>query len=202
MDFKLANRIELAAKLLNQGKVIIVPTDTVYGIAAVCDNPEAHKKIYQIKQRSPDLPLIAMIASFEDLGGLVAEIPAEALDMMRRFWPGALTLIFRKKTGLKLNEDHDTIGVRWSDNEILNQLIHECGQPLLVTSANLSGKNAPALASEIDQEILSQVAFMLEADQPSAGLPSTIVDISDTSDIRIIRAGAISKQALFSGKEN
>lgn len=136
--------IEEAASVIKEGGVVAFPTETVYGLGADALNPLAVKKIFEAKGRPQDNPLIIHVAN-KNLESLVQEIPSIANKIMDRFWPGPLTLIFKKKDIIPdvTSANLDTVGVRMPSNEIALKLIESSGTPIAAPSANISGRPSP-----------------------------------------------------------
>ena len=141
-----SNQISEAAQCLKNGGTVVFPTETVYGLGADALNPEAIKKIYHAKGRPSDNPLIVHISDIESLNELVSEISQNAKILMQNFWPGPLTLIF-KKSSIVPNEvtaGLNTVAVRFPDNLTAHELIKQSGVFVAAPSANLSGSPSPS----------------------------------------------------------
>ncbi|MBQ2638676.1 threonylcarbamoyl-AMP synthase [Candidatus Saccharibacteria bacterium] len=189
--------IERGAEIILNGGVVLLPTDTVFGLAANVFDDRAVEKIYQIKNRPKEKPLPVLIADYKDLLKLVKTPSRLEGKLIEAFWPGPLTLVLEKQKNLKKNafSNKDTVAVRMPDSELVRSLIREAGTPLATTSANLSGELAKAELSEIKEEILENVDFVLEDNEKRSNIPSTIVQVIN-GEIKILREGAITKEEL------
>ncbi len=166
-----------AAALLRTGAVVAFPTDTVYGLAAA--TPAGVDRIYALKGRAAEKPLVLMVASPDDLGDR-ARLSPIALRYMRRFWPGPLTLVLRSGEG--------TVGVRVPDHELALALLRAAG-PLWTTSANRSGGPESMTADQV-MEALPEVDAVLDGGRAPGGTPSTVLDLSGSRPV-VLREGAI-----------
>ena len=188
---------ERAADILLDGGTVIFPTDTVLGLGAIASSDAAVKKLYQIKKRDRKKPISVLIADFEDILK-VAEIPSrEEGRLMEKFWPGPLTLILKKKPGVLdvAAAGGDTIGVRMPKSLVVRNLIREVGFPLATTSVNLSGNDPAKNFDQIDEKILEKIDFVLENDEKSSNLASTVVKIVGGAP-EILREGDIKKSDI------
>jgi len=177
--------LQRAAQLVRSGAVIAFPTDTVYGLCASVDDEVAQKRIYQIKGRPVGLPLILMAAAESQLEGLV-HIDSRAEAMMRKWWPGPLTLILYAKGG-------GTLGVRIPKHKVALDLLRHAG-PLMTTSANLHGLD-PAMNAE-EAGALSGVMAVLDGGAALGGTASTVLDLTGPEP-HVLREGAIPTPELL-----
>jgi len=191
--------IERAADVILNGGTCIFPTDTVYGLGANALDNKAVDKLFEIKGRDKSKPINVLIAEYADLLK-VAEIPSrEEGKLMAKFWPGALTIILKRKEN-KANSaaaNGETIGVRMPDNEVARNLIHEVGFPLATTSANLSGDKPGTSVDTIEEEVLDKVDFILDHGESDLKVASTIVKFEDGKPV-ILREGTIKKADIES----
>jgi L-threonylcarbamoyladenylate synthase len=174
-----------AAGLLRAGGVIAFPTDTVYGLGAAADDEVARRRVYRIKGRPVGLPLILMVAAESQLEGWV-HVDSRAETLIRRWWPGPLTLILHAKGG-------GTLGVRIPKHEIALELLRAAG-PLMTTSANLHGKD-PAMTA-LEANTLSGVAAVLDGGTAPGGTASTVLDLTGPEP-HVLREGAIATPELL-----
>jgi L-threonylcarbamoyladenylate synthase len=174
-----------AAQLLRGGGVVAFPTDTVYGLGADAADDLAQRRIYQIKGRPVGLPLILMAAAESQLAGWV-HIDTRVEGIIRRWWPGPLTVILHALGG-------GTLGVRIPDHEVALQLLRASG-PLMTTSANLHGKD-PAMTAEEAGELPGLTAI-LDGGRAPGGTASTVLDLTGPEP-HILREGAISARDLL-----
>jgi L-threonylcarbamoyladenylate synthase len=177
--------LQRAAQLLRSGAVISFPTDTVYGLGAAADDEVARKRIYHIKGRPVGLPLILMVAAESQLEGFV-HVDSRAQAMMRRWWPGPLTLILHAKGG-------GTLGVRIPKHKVALGLLRTSG-PLMTTSANLHGKD-PAMSAE-EAAALPGVMAVLDGGTAPGGTASTVLDLTGPEP-HVLREGAIPAPELL-----
>ena len=189
--------IKKIAETVKQGKVIIYPTDTVYGLGANVYDKNVIERIYQIKGREKNHPFSIIIGNVLDLKELIEEIHQPAIILMEKFWPGALTLIFKSSLKLKdkLPVDRENIGVRLPNNKICGFLTKFCGYPIISTSANLSGGKAPYSIEEIPQEIKTSCDIIIDTGKIRSKGESTIIDVS-TPIPKIIREGGIPMEEI------
>lgn len=176
-----AGGVRAVAEALLGGGVAVFPTDTVYGIAAHPDFPEALERIYAIKGRRPDKPVALLASDAEAPQRLGAAMPPVARALARRFWPGALTLVLDVPGG--------TEGFRVPDSEIARAVLAACGGLLRVTSANFSGEPAARGFAEIPERLLAQCDAAIDGGVCPGGVPSAVVRVGASGAVEVLRAG-------------
>lgn len=174
--------IDDAVEILKNDGIIVVPTDTVYGLAISSDSEIAYNKIYEIKQRNFDKRLPIVVDTYERLDN-ICDINIELIKKFHPYYPGKLTLVLKRKDG------KGTVAVRMINNEIINEIIAKLDSPLMLTSANISGKEVSDDIFEILDEFDGKVDMVIMGDKLSK-ISSTIVEISDDKLI-LIREGVI-----------
>ena len=188
--------LEVINCLKNNG-IAIFPTDTVYGIGTVYNNPKGIERIYEVKQRDRSKPIIALISDISHLDKLVnleEENPGNISEIMEKYWPGELTIVFDKS---KYNVAKDnTIGVRIPGDEILLRIIESCGGIVFTTSANISGEKSPAKIEDISYDILKKTDFILDGGPILNGVPSTVIKYS-AGKISVLREGNIKTEEIL-----
>lgn len=186
--------IEDAGRALVEGRAVVVPTDTVYGLAALPTVPGAVDRLFALKGRPADMPIAVLVAGLEQVEAL-ADLSGAARRLAEAFWPGPLTMVLPRKEGvaLPLGEPHATIGVRWPDHPVIAALAEAVG-PLATTSANRTGEPTPATAAEAAAALTGPVAVVLDGGD-CTGTASTVVDLTG-ADLRVLREGAITETAL------
>ncbi|BAT71770.1 tRNA threonylcarbamoyladenosine biosynthesis protein [Thermosulfidibacter takaii ABI70S6] len=187
--------IELAYNALKVGKVIIFPTDTLYGLLADIENVEAVQKVFSIKNRPLDKPVPVLVGSLEiaQLYGIFSEI---ALVLWRHFLPGPLTVVVPAKKSLAgaVSEERK-IGLRMPDYEPLLKVLRRLERGVTGTSANFSYEPPAKTTEELSKALVDEVDLVFYDDKPLLGKPSTVVEIEDRS-VRILRHGAISEEEI------
>jgi L-threonylcarbamoyladenylate synthase len=189
--------IEQAAQIILNGGLVAFPTETVYGLGANGLNIESYKKVFEAKRRPSDNPLIFHISSATMLDKLVKEIPKEAKELMKTFWPGPLTLVFKKDKKLprELTCSLDTIAIRMPDNNIALKLIQKSNVPLVAPSGNTSGKPSPTNAQHVYDDLQGKISMILDGGQTEVGIESTVLDISK-KPFTLLRPGKITNFQL------
>jgi L-threonylcarbamoyladenylate synthase len=189
--------IARAVEVLRAGGVIALPTDTVYGVGAHGLLNDAVERLYEVKGRPTEKAIPLLLASADDIGSVARDLSPQALDLMRRFWPGALTLVLRKQPHLPpAVTATDTVAVRVPDHPVVRELIHALGAPLAATSANRSGQPELRDAPSIDAVLGDALELILDGGPCAGGVPSTVVDVSG-EELRVLRVGAISPDRLW-----
>lgn len=186
-----------AAEALADGRLVVLPTDTVYGIAADALSANAVQGLLDAKQRGRDMPPPVLIAEPAMLRALVTDVPAEVDALVNRFWPGALTLIMKAQPSLRmdLGRTQGTIAVRVPDQDDARALLRRTG-PLAVSSANISGEPAATTIDEAISQLGNAVAVYLDAGPTAGQTASTIIELASTKTGRIVRAGVLEHAAL------
>lgn len=187
-----------AADFLQQGEVVGLPTETVYGLAADALNPEAVKKIFQAKGRPQDNPLIVHIAQKSQLKDLVSDdISAKAEMLISEFWPGPLTIIFPKNKIVPLDTSAglDTIAVRMPAHPLILAVIEKSNLALAAPSANTSGFPSPTRASHVYNDLKGKIPLILDGGPCQVGVESTVIDIR-SEQVKVLRPGGISREEL------
>lgn len=191
------SQIQKAAEAIKQGKLVIFPTETVYGIGANALDKNASKKIYEAKERESDNPLIVHIAEKEMLKELVEEINQTEKKLIDTFWPGPFTIIFKAKSIIPKETlgGLDTVGIRMPDNIIAKQLIKLSKHPIAAPSANISGRPSGTNIQDIIQEFDGKVEYIIDGGSTIIGLESTVVRVIDNK-VKILRPGKITKEDI------
>lgn len=189
--------LDLAASHLNQGSLVAIPTETVYGLAANAFDPKAVEKIYQVKQRPQFNPLIVHIGHLSQLDTLSENLPAAAKKLVDTFWPGPLTIVIRKSSSVPeiVTAGKETVGIRMPDHSMTLALLRSLPFPLVAPSANLSGSVSPTRASHVEEQLGDQIAMVLDGGPCTKGIESTIVAISE-KDATILRFGSLPKEDI------
>lgn len=195
---KIGTDILHAANLLKAGKLVGVPTDTVYGLAGHAQKTETLKEIFVVKKRPQDKPLIGQVDDLNKAMGFVKNIPNHARILAEKYWPGALTLIFESTDAVSpiMVSQGKTMGLRVPDHEMTLDLLRQLDFPLAVTSANLNGQPSPVTAEEVNDQLGDQIEYILDGGPSKHGLESTIVAFKDKQPI-ILRSGAISEEEIL-----
>ena len=184
--------IQRAAQVIEGGGLVVLPTDTVYGL--VCDprQSEAVNRVYRVKERRRDQPLALLLHDMAEASAYVDEIPEAAVLAMQQFWPGGLTIVLRDRgeATAAVRANRDTIGLRLPAHLVPRLVAGSAGCPLASTSANRSGQPAPTTAAEALAQLEGLVELVLDGGRTPLGQESTVV--SFTSDPpRLLRPGAI-----------
>ena len=184
------NQLDEAAKLLQEGKVIAFPTETVYGLGVVYDNQNAYDKLCTVKRRPPEKPFTLMLSDVKDVGKY-ADLNDVAKALVKAFMPGQFTIITKAKEGLPAwcVSESGNVGIRIADYDLIRDLIRKTGKPLLVPSANKSGEKPATTTCEVLDAFGEELAAVVEGESIS-NIPSTIVFVGDKySDV--FREGAV-----------
>lgn len=172
--------IRLASEVIENGGVIIFPTETVYGLGASPFNKKAIRKIFKLKGRSLKNPMAVIVSKFSQIKALVKKITPKAKELMKKHWPGPLTLVFEKSKKIPdyVTSGRKTIGIRMPAHKVPLALIEKCGIPLVATSANLSGLKPSKTAKEAMGQIRG-ADLILDGGMARLGQASTVVDVTD-----------------------
>jgi tRNA threonylcarbamoyl adenosine modification protein (Sua5/YciO/YrdC/YwlC family) len=191
-----ATGLREAASAVRRGELVVLPTDTVYGIGADAFTPEAVGDLLEAKGRGRGMPSPVLIGSPNTLHGLVTDFSERAWELVDAFWPGALTLVARHQPSLTwdLGETHGTVAVRMPLHPVAIELLTETG-PMAVSSANLTGHPAPQNCDAAQEMLGDSVAVYLDGGPTPDSVPSSIVDVTGSVP-RLLRAGAISAEEL------
>ena len=189
--------VALAARLLQQGELVALPTETVYGIAADARNGEAVKKIFEAKGRPQDNPLIVHICGMEMLNGIVSEVPERAKKLAAAFWPGPLTMVMPR--GPEVSDvtcaGLDTVGVRMPSHPVVQQVIKASGVAFAAPSANLSGKPSPTNAPDTLADMDGRLPLILDGGESNVGVESTVVAVTGEHPM-LLRPGYVTKEQM------
>ena len=200
VEAELLTGMRLARTAIGRGDLVVIPTDTVYGVAADAFNPAAVQKLIDAKGRTRQSPPPVLIPGIPTLDALAAEVPAEVRALVAEFWPGGLTVILPAQSSLMwdLGETNGTVALRMPASTIALELLSETG-PLAVSSANLTGQPAATSAQGAETMLGDSVSVYLDGGE-GGSLASTIVDASGlltpTGKLRIVREGSIAAQQI------
>ncbi len=190
--------IQQAAAAIRAGKVIAIPTDTVYGLAADPFQPAAVREVFRLKGRPENKPILLLVNSLQQVELLAARLPKAFHSLAARFWPGPLTLILPAAPSVpdSITAGAGTVAVRLPGSMLVRELIGAAHVPLTGTSANRSGRPPSRSAAEVKQQFPSGLPLILDGGPAPSGLPSTLVDL--TGEPRIVREGAIPAMDVLS----
>jgi tRNA threonylcarbamoyl adenosine modification protein (Sua5/YciO/YrdC/YwlC family) len=188
--------IDAAVAAIRAGECIVLPTDTVYGIAADAFDADAVQRLLHAKQRGRDMPPPVLIADTYALRTLADQVGPDLEALAAAFWPGALTVVVKSQASLRidLGDRDETIAVRIPDHEFTRELLRATG-PLAVSSANVSGEPAATTIQEASGQLKKSVSVYLDGGPSGANVPSTIVDLTG-DEARILREGVLTRAQL------
>lgn len=183
-----------AARLLKAGEVVALPTETVYGLAANAWDAAAVQRVFAVKGRPSNNPLIIHVADEAMLTACVRHWPAGAAALARAFWPGPLTLVLPAAPGIptEVRAGGDTVGVRWPAHPLMQAVIRACGFPLAAPSANPSNAISPTTAQHVAAGLGDRIPLIVDGGASSVGIESTVVDVTGARP-RVLRPGVISE---------
>jgi len=188
--------VEAAVAAVRRGELVVLPTDTVYGVSADAFSPAAVGRLLEAKGRGRSMPVPVLVGSWRTLDGLTAAVPPLARALVEAFWPGPLTLVLRAAPSLvwDLGETRGTVAVRMPLHPVALALLAETG-PLAVSSANRTGLPPPVDAAEAARQLGTAVEVYLDGGSCAEPVPSTILDVTSEQP-RLLRAGALSLDRL------
>jgi L-threonylcarbamoyladenylate synthase len=189
--------VRQAVELLRAGDVIALPTETVYGLAANALDEKAVSKIFKIKGRPANNPIIVHVASIEMAKRCVAKWPTTAGKLAQSFWPGSLTLVLPRANEIPdiVTAGGVTVGIRWPSHPFIQAVIRECGFPLAAPSANLSSRVSPTTAGHVRKQLGGKISLIVDGGQSQIGIESTVLDLT-VSPPQILRPGMIYVESL------
>lgn len=193
--------IKTAGKILANGGLVAIPTETVYGLAANALDGNAVKKIFEAKGRPADNPLIVHIADFDDIKRykLARDLPEKAVKLAQRFWSGPLTIILKKGASVpdEVSAGLDTVAIRFPSHKTAQAVIKASGCPLAAPSANLSGSPSPTTALHVMSDLNGKIDAVLDGGECSVGLESAVITLA-TDKPRLLRPGAVTVEQIES----
>ena len=191
-----AEGIAAAAEVVRDGGVVVLPTDTVYGIGADAFSPEAVASVLAAKGRGREMPPPVLVPSVRTVDGLATDVPEWARDLIREFWPGPLTLVLKAQSSLMwdLGDTNGTVALRMPEDDTALALLGEVG-PMAVTSANLTGRPPATTVTDAAAQLGAAVAVYLDAGPTTSTEVSTIVDCTGEAPV-VLRAGAVTQDQL------
>ncbi|MFH2012140.1 MAG: L-threonylcarbamoyladenylate synthase [Pseudomonadota bacterium] len=189
--------ISEAALLINKEGVVVYPTETLYGLGVNALSENAVGKVFNIKGRNYEKPIPILINKREILSEFVIYVPEKAENLIEKFWPGGLTIIFEASSKLPslLTGNTGKIGIRISNNPIAQELVKQADVPITATSANISGQSGCTSASEVYESLGNRVDLILDGGKTQGSLGSTVIDVTCTP-FKIVREGVISLEEL------
>jgi L-threonylcarbamoyladenylate synthase len=180
--------VRRAAEFLRAGEVVALPTETVYGLAANALDEKAVSKIFQIKGRPANNPIIVHVAGIEMAKRCAKNFPPIAEKLSKSFWPGPLTLVLPRSEKI-------TVGIRWPGHPFIQAVIRECGFPLAAPSANLSNNISPTNAEHVREQLGGKIPLIVDGGQSQVGIESTVLDLT-VSPPQILRPGMVHAGSL------
>jgi L-threonylcarbamoyladenylate synthase len=189
--------VKRAVELLRAGEVVALPTETVYGLAANALDAQAVAKIFQIKGRPANNPIIVHVAGNEMAKHCAENFPPLAEKLSKAFWPGPLTLVLprAKKIPGNMTAGGETVGIRWPSHPFIQAVIRECDFPLAAPSANLSSQISPTNAEHVRAQLDGKILLIVDGGQSQVGIESTVLDLT-VSPPAILRPGMIHAESL------
>ncbi len=191
------DNMEQASRLIREGRLVAVPTETVYGLAGSGLNEKAVAEIYEVKGRPAVKPLSLMVPGVEAMEEYGEQVPRQARKLAERFWPGPLTIVLRAKAGIPplVRAGGSTVGLRCPDHPLTLQLLRVCGLPLAAPSANPSGRESPQTAEKVLEYFDGKISAVIDGGPCGIGRESTLIDMS-AAPYRILREGALSEETI------
>lgn len=193
--FRLA--VDRAAKLLRAGELVALPTETVYGLAANALDPAAVARIFEVKGRPANNPIIVHICDLQMARRCVSHWPELAEKLASAFWPGPMTLVLPRSSTIpdEVTAGGDTVGIRWPSHPFIQAVARACGFPLAAPSANLSMQLSPTNAGHVEAAFNGRIPLIVDGGQSQVGIESTVLDLT-VEPMRVLRSGMIHEESL------
>jgi tRNA threonylcarbamoyl adenosine modification protein (Sua5/YciO/YrdC/YwlC family) len=193
---ELESAVEAASLAIQRGELVVLPTDTVYGVAADAFDPAAVRALLEAKGRGREMPPPVLVSSATTIDALAVRVPGYARALVEAFWPGPLTLVCHQQQSLQwdLGDTRGTVAVRMPDHDVAREVLERTG-PLAVSSANRTGMPAATDADQAAEMLGDDVAVIIDAGESPGGEASTIVDVTGSQG-RILRRGALTLEQL------
>ncbi|AJE32929.1 MAG: threonylcarbamoyl-AMP synthase [Corynebacterium humireducens] len=195
-DSSRAEGISAAVEAARSGRLVVLPTDTLYGLGCDAFDNQAVANLLATKRRGPDMPVPVLVGSWDTIRGLVREFPPQTEALVQAFWPGGLSIVVPQAPSLpwNLGDTRGTVMLRMPLHPVAIELLREVG-PMAVSSANISGHEPPTTAIAAKQQLGTAVAVYLDGGQTPVGQPSTIIDLSGPRPY-LLREGALSAERI------
>ena len=192
-----ASRLDRAAEILRSGGLVAIPTETVYGLGADGLNERAVARIFEVKGRPQDNPLILHVSDAAELTKWCRDIPAAAWELTERFWPGPLTLVLKRRSvvPLRVTAGLETVAMRCPDHPLTREVLRRAGLPVAAPSANTSGRPSPTKAEHVAEDLDGKIDMIIDGGPVGIGLESTIIDLTEEIPM-VLRPGFISLEML------
>ncbi|MFH2132708.1 MAG: L-threonylcarbamoyladenylate synthase [bacterium] len=192
--------IEVIRDLLINHGTMVFPTETFYALGCLARSSEAVEKIYSLKQRAREAPLLVLIDSWEMLERYADDLTPVKKTILKQYWPGALTAVLKRKGDLAaaLNHPDETLGFRMTSSSIARQLVGIVDTPLVGTSANISAGESVACFEQTHRIFGDRVDLYIDGGDTPGGLPSTVVDMTDEKHVRVLRDGSTMFKPIIS----
>lgn len=193
----MTDAVHRAVEVLRRGGLIAFPTETVYGLGADAANPQAVARLYRVKGRPPDHPVIVHFANAQAAFAWAREVPDAARKLAARFWPGPLTLVLKRSALAQdfVTGGQDTVGLRVPSHPIARSLLRQFNGGIAAPSANRFGRVSPTTAAHVREDLGSDVDLVLEGGPSEVGIESTIVDLSGSAAV-LLRPGAVTRDQI------
>lgn len=191
------NLVETAGRAIREGKLVALPTETVYGLGANALDSRAVNEIFAAKGRPSDNPLIVHIAETDQVYRIADDVPVQAQRVMEAFWPGPLTMVLHKREEIpvEVSGGLDTVAIRMPDHPVARAIIKAAGVPVAAPSANTSGKPSPTTARHVLDDLEGKVDLVIDGGSCRVGLESTVLDMTSEPPL-ILRPGGITREQL------
>lgn len=192
-------QLEIAAKMIREGKIVGIPTETVYGLGADASDEEAVRMIFEAKGRPADNPLIVHLADFSDAERYTSHIPELAYKLAKRFCPGPLTMVLPKNDNIPMitSGGLETVGIRIPSHPVMRRLIELADRPIAAPSANKSGYPSPTSADHVMRDMNGKITAVIDGGQSEFGVESTVIAIESENLVRILRPGCVTREMLL-----
>lgn len=181
-------------KTLKDGKLVIMPTDTIYGIIGDATNEDVINKVYEVKERPHDKPLLILVSNFSMLHELVTEIPKETEKIIKKFWPGPLTILFKKSSKVSdaLTANSALVAIRMPKDKRLLNIMNHLNRPLISTSANISSHDAITNPNQLEEKMKEKIDLIVDEGTVN-NEASTLITIVN-GKIEILREGSLTEK--------
>jgi L-threonylcarbamoyladenylate synthase len=198
MEILFKEGIGRAVELLRAGELVAFPTETVYGLGAPLFSPESIRKIFEVKGRPRDNPLIAHVHSIADVEKIATDIPSAFYELAELFFPGPLAVVLKASSCVpkEASAGLATIAIRSPNHSLAQELLRDLGEPLVAPSANLSGKPSATRVEHVVEDFQGKIAAVIDGGCSSIGLESTVISLSDSNHPILLRPGSITKEQI------